>query len=49
MTECLNLIIVRVANCGKETHVEVLHRQLTGERTHKQQPGSVNAIKEQQA
>jgi hypothetical protein len=32
MTECLNLIIIRVANNGKETNVEVLHRQLTGER-----------------
>jgi hypothetical protein len=32
MTECLNLATVRVANNGKETHVEVLHRQLTGER-----------------
>jgi hypothetical protein len=32
MTECLNLKIVPVANNGKETHVEVLHRQLTGER-----------------
>jgi hypothetical protein len=27
------LTIVRVANRGKETHAEVLHRQLTGERT----------------
>jgi hypothetical protein len=27
------LTTVRVANSGKETHVEVLHRQLTGERT----------------
>jgi hypothetical protein len=37
MTECLNLTIVRVANSGKETNVEILHRQLTGEqapRTH---------------
>jgi hypothetical protein len=32
MTECLNLTTVRVANNGKETHVEVLHRQMTGER-----------------
>jgi hypothetical protein len=32
MTECLNLTIVRVANSGKETNVEVLHRQLIGER-----------------
>jgi hypothetical protein len=26
------IAIVRVANSGKETHIEVLHRQLTGER-----------------
>jgi hypothetical protein len=32
MTECLNLTIVRVTNSGKETNVEVLHRQLTRER-----------------
>jgi hypothetical protein len=32
MTECLNLTTDRVANSRKETHVEVLHRQLTGER-----------------
>jgi hypothetical protein len=32
MTECLNLTIVRVANNGKEINVEVLHRQLAGER-----------------
>jgi hypothetical protein len=32
MTECLNLTIVRVANNGKEINVEVLHRQLIGER-----------------
>jgi hypothetical protein len=31
MTGCLNLTFVRVANSGKETHTEVLHRQLTGE------------------
>jgi hypothetical protein len=30
MNEYLNLTIVRVANSGKETHAEVLHRQLTG-------------------
>jgi hypothetical protein len=32
MVECLNLTIIQVANSGKETHAEVLHRQLTGER-----------------
>jgi DNA polymerase III delta prime subunit len=43
MTECLNLTIVQVANSGKETHAEVLHRQLTGEqapRTHQTPQGN---------
>jgi hypothetical protein len=35
MTECLNLTTIRVANSRKETHVEVLRRQLTRERARK--------------
>jgi hypothetical protein len=48
MTECLNLTIVRVANSGKETHVEVLHRQLTGERaprTHQTLQGNPQSVR----
>jgi hypothetical protein len=47
MTECLNLTIVCVANNGKETHVEVLHRQLTGERaprTHQTLQGNPQSV-----
>jgi isopentenyl diphosphate isomerase/L-lactate dehydrogenase-like FMN-dependent dehydrogenase len=47
MTECLNLTIVRVANIGNETHVEVLQRQLTGERaprTHQTLQGNPQSV-----
>jgi hypothetical protein len=47
MTECLNLTTILVANRGKETHVEVLHRQLTGERaprTHQTLQGNPQSV-----
>jgi hypothetical protein len=48
MTECLNLRIVRVPNNGKETNVEVLDRQPTGEqapRTHRTLQGSPQSVR----
>jgi hypothetical protein len=47
MTECLKLTIVRVANSRKEINVEVLHRQLTGERmprTHRNLQGNPQSV-----